>query len=258
MSFLSAFSLTFSVCSPRRLPLTSGPQQESNTGDGEGRRVRTWWAAQMAQERRTLSPLPAVMSANVHLTTLSTTTQSHPPPLAPAVPMATCFVFQSSLSGEDMSANHKITLLHRVDSHCFCVNTASTLAQHMALYIYINSYTKCNNECWVGMFLNTYISTLQEPWGKPRWLYLQNDYNFPSLVIPVNSCSGEHSGSYVCPHCGLLQWKKEQKNPFVQNGLKILLCNIWRSNYLKDYLWFNYGKSCNYDLFGANVSTQPS
>lgn len=57
MSFLSAVSFIFSVCSPRSLSFT-GRRQKSHAGDGKGWKAVAGWAAPMEQNLRTDRGLP--------------------------------------------------------------------------------------------------------------------------------------------------------------------------------------------------------
>lgn len=56
MSFLSAVSLIFSVCSPKSLSFTSGQQQKSSAGDREGREAEA--EPRKAQDCRMYHMLP--------------------------------------------------------------------------------------------------------------------------------------------------------------------------------------------------------
>lgn len=130
MSFLSAVSLRFSVCSPYSLPLTSGRQQESDAGDGE-REGNQRLGEQREWHRTTerIARSPAILPANVHLATRKHTTGT-PPSFT-----LDCYhgnpLFSSAVSQRRIvSANHQITpsnwantqSTHRLLEQCYCAN----------------------------------------------------------------------------------------------------------------------------------------
>ncbi len=151
MSFLSAVSLRFSVCSSYSLPLTSGRQQESEAGDGKRRRAETWWAAGMAQDHRTHRSL-ARHSACLPMS-ISPLEAHHRhtlllhPWLLPWQP----FVFQRSLSEEDrlsQSSNHPF---YRTNTHTHAHIIQTMLPYPTPTFFFFSSFGNIRNSNTFGV-----------------------------------------------------------------------------------------------------------
>lgn len=109
MSFPSAVSLRFSVCSPYSLLLTSDRQQEHDAGDRKRREAATWWAAGMAQDHGTHRPLPRHSACQCPSHHFKRSTTDTPSSFTPG-----CYhsnsLFSSAVSQRTVSANHQILI----------------------------------------------------------------------------------------------------------------------------------------------------
>lgn len=147
MSFLSAVSLRFSVCSPHSLLLTSGRQQESDAGDRKRREAETRLSCRNGTgPQNAIAPLRSAPPPTVCLTAClpmsisplqATTQRTHPPPSPLTVTTATSLFFSSPSSAISqrrtgrLSANHQITpRLHRnkhMHAHIIQTNKATVV-----------------------------------------------------------------------------------------------------------------------------------